>query len=165
MPIREIPLPDHIPGRLYVAPMPGRTGAWSADLAALTGVDPDVVISLTPPDEIAEQSPDYARAIEASTLPFQRWSLPTPDFGVVRDRQKFLQEARAAAKALLEGQRIVIHCAAGIGRSATFAVATLLMMGLPPTEANARTEQAGAHPESWSQQELLDWVIEHLNQS
>src|SRR5690349_7022782 len=98
MHIREIPLPDDIPGRLYVAPMPGRTGEYAADLADLTAIAPDALISLTPTDEIAQQSPDYAHAIDASTFPIQRWSLPMPDFGVPRDHLKFLQEAQSAAK-------------------------------------------------------------------
>src|SRR5436190_601021 len=162
MHIREISLPDTIPGRLYVAPMPGRTGAFTYDLADLAAIHPDVLIVLTPAEEIAQQSPEYAQAIEANTLPFIRWSLPTPDFGVMRDRLKFLQEVQSAAKALREGQRIIIHCGAGVGRSGTFAVAALLALGLPMDEANARTEEAGSHPETWSQQELLDWVVERL---
>jgi protein-tyrosine phosphatase len=162
--IRQVALPNTIPGALYVAPMPGRTGRFADDLAQFAAIRPDALISLTPPEEIAQQSPEYAQAIEASTLPFTRWSLPTPDFGVMQDRLKFLQEAQTAAKALQEGQRLIIHCGAGIGRSGTLAVAILLALGLPMTEANARVEEAGSSPDSWSQQELLDWVVERLKQ-
>jgi predicted protein tyrosine phosphatase len=155
--IREIEIPDDVPGTLCTCAMPGRTGEWEADLDGLAASGLDVLISLTPADEIAKEAPEYAQAIDANTLPWLRWSLPTPDFGVTRDRQKFVQEVQNAAKALREGRRIVIQCGAGIGRSGTFATAVLMALGLSQDDANARVEAAGAHPESWAQQELLDW--------
>lgn len=157
--IRQIELPDSVSGTLSTCAMPGRTGAFEVDLVDLAASSPDIVISLTPADEIEKESPEYAQAIEASTLPFVRWSLPTPDFGIVRDRQKFMQEVQNAAKALREGRRIVVQCGAGIGRSGTFAIATLIALGLSQEDANVRVEATGAHPESWSQQELLDWFV------
>lgn len=161
--VRKIEMPDEVAGCLSISSMPGRTGEWQRDLDTLKAIGVDVLISLTLAEEISSEAPDYAQAIEAGTLPFERWSLPTPDFGVVRDRQKFVQEVQNAAKALREGKRIVVQCGAGIGRSGTFAMAVLIALGLSQAEANTRIEAVGSHPESWSQQELLDWFEVMVN--
>src|SRR5690348_14363598 len=138
--IREIEMPEDIAGRLSTCAMPGRTGEWKADLDVLAAAGVDVLLSLTPADEVGKEGAGYAQAITGNAPRFIRWARPTPDFGVTRDRTKFVQEVQNAAKALREGRRIIVQCGAGIGRSGTFAIAVLMALGLSQDEANERIE-------------------------
>ncbi len=58
---------------------------------------------------------------------------------------------------LRSGERLIVHCAAGIGRAGTTAVAILVLSGwpLPDALAHVRAHRPMAGPEAGSQLELL----------
>src|SRR5258706_15091431 len=123
---REILLPDGIGGHLFITQMPGRTGQWDDDLRVLAETHPDVVICLTPIGEIEQESPPYASAISFGKFAWNQVMLPVPDFGVPDDRDGYLRQVLETADHLTEGQRVIVHCGAGIGRSGTLGLGVLV---------------------------------------
>jgi protein-tyrosine phosphatase len=162
---REIALPEKVSGHLFVSQMPGRNGDWDADRDAIRAVGADLVICLPPMEEIREESPAYAKAIESRSLPWEHIALPTPDFGVVDDRDEFLRVVHDVSKRLNAGKKVVVHCAAGIGRSGTFAMSVLMALGLSHQRALAGVQAVGSNPEAKGQRELLEWVAAQLSNS
>jgi protein-tyrosine phosphatase len=161
---REVTLLDGITGHLFITQMPGRTGDWEGDLKVLNDTHPDVVVCLTPLDEIQQESPGYANAITFDKFGWDQVMLPIPDFGLPDDRDAYLRLVLATADQLREGQRVVVHCGAGIGRSGTFAMCVLIALGLPIYAAEERVRAVGSGPETEGQHELVEWVAEMLGE-
>lgn len=116
-------------------------------------------MSLAPLDETRKKSPHYAEAIEAGTLPCDLHSFPIPDFGVPEDRRSFWVFAQDLARRLTEGERLLIHCGAGIGRTGTLAICVLLALGAPLEVATETVEAAGSVPETQEQRDLTAWCV------
>jgi protein-tyrosine phosphatase len=138
--------------------MPGRNGDWAGDREAFRAIGANVVICLPPADELRIEAPDYAKAIGLGKLPWEHIHLPTPDFGVADDRDEFLRVVHDVVQRLRAGDTIVVHCAAGIGRSGTFAMTTLMALGLTHRQALDAVQAVGSNPEAPSQRELLEWA-------
>ena len=58
--------------------------------------------------------------------------------------------------ALRGGESVLLHCAAGIGRTGTAAACVLKQLGLDNDSALARVRQAGSNPENALQSGLVD---------
>ncbi len=157
--LREIDLPDGVPGRLFRAPMPGRWD-WPIDRAMrdIDATDIDLVVCLAPMREIRAEAPKYAREIDDEDLPWEMWDMPIPDDGVPEDEEEFLDLARDVAEELRDGANVMIHCFAGIGRTGTLATCTLMALGMGKEEALRAVEEAGAGPETAAQLQLVDWA-------
>ena len=162
---REVSLPPAVPGELYLHAMPGRGEPWRAFLeeAARRGVD--AVISLASREEIREKSPEYAEAISGGALPFAWEVFPVPDFGIPSEREAYLTFLQRAAQRLRSGERILVHCGAGIGRTGGFAISLLLVLGVPLEDAATRVRRAGSYPETDAQRRFLEWVDSALRRS
>lgn len=151
---RLVTLPADLGGALWLAPMPGRLRPLADDLAALAARGVGRIVCLTPAAEIAARSPDYARWL--ATPPDMIVNrLPIADFAVPATSAPLAALAVEVAQALRAGERVLIHCAAGIGRTGMFATAVLLAAGLPLPAATARIAAAGSGPETAAQQALL----------
>ena len=57
---------------------------------------------------------------------------------------------------LVLGQQVLLHCAAGIGRTGTVAACVLKHLGLPAALALARVRAAGSNPQSALQSGWID---------
>ena len=68
--------------------------------------------------------------------------LPIADCCVPESRREVAQLARALATDLGEGRALVIHCRAGIGRSAMIAACTMICAGVSAADALSRIEAA-----------------------
>lgn len=150
--IHEVPL-GRLPGRLWlcgkhvVGPDPGglleRTGA-------------DAIVCLTERHELHDRYPDYVRWLEsdARAVWFPVHDLHAPDTHAARPFYVgLLQRLRA-------GDRLVMHCGAGIGRAGTSAVALLVLdgWGLDEALAHVRASRPMAGPEVGAQMELVRWL-------
>lgn len=148
MAFRPLPLPDDVPGRLWLQSMPGRREPWSAflDEARLNRLD--MLVCLNPLEEVAELSPSYHKAVAQGRMPFRWLHVPMRDFGLAADAAAFRQGVEQVAQGLRMGDRALLHCAAGMGRTGTMAACVLKRLGMPAAQALAAVSAAGSNPQS-----------------
>jgi protein-tyrosine phosphatase len=160
--LRRLALPKGVPGEVLLTAMPGSQGDFSTRRDAIEAAGVDAVLCLTPLAEIEKKSTAYAEAIKSHQLPWKQMMLPMPDFDVADDRDAWLAHIREVAHQLQEGQTVLIHCAAGIGRTGTAAICLLMSLGERHDAALRAVKAAGSDPEAVPQQELIAWVAEVL---
>src|SRR5689334_18039748 len=125
MALRPVALPDEVTGSLWLGAMPGRFESWGEfeGQAQRTGLD--LVVCLTPRDELAELSPRYHAAIAEGSVPFRWKNVPMPNFGIPADGAGFRRDVEEIAQALRRGDSVMLHCAAGMGRTGSTAACVL----------------------------------------
>lgn len=159
--LREVSLPSGISGKLYLSSMPGRYKPLAETVLEVVDRKVTQIICLAPKEEIDCKSPEYAVAIENNQLPCAIRHFPIPDYEVP-EYQDLLREARQTAAELGQGMAVLVHCAAGIGRTGFFACATLMFSELCLTEALVKVEDAGSAPETDVQKLMLQELDEEL---
>ena len=155
---RSVRLPHGIAGRLYLGSMPGRYEVFQEAWRAIIQHGIERVICLVPPDELSDKSPLYARALKERKTPWVHESFPVEDLEAPADRDAFWTLARKTARRLAEGETILVHCAAGIGRTGTFAVCVLLALGVTHAVAGASVRRTGSGPQNAAQEEVVHWA-------
>jgi protein-tyrosine phosphatase len=136
--------------------MPGRLEPWPAFLAEAQDKGLHEVLCLNPIFEIERLSPAYAQAISAGTLPFAWTHLPMQDFGLAEQLADYRAAVDQLAVRVRAGGVVLLHCAAGIGRTGTTAACLLKRLGASTPLALMRVREAGSNPESALQQGLID---------
>lgn len=157
MPLRPVPLPPQVSGRLWLASMPGRFESWPGFVAEAAHAGLQVVVCLTPRAEVAELSPQYHAALAAGRVDFRWRHLPMRNFGLPEDAPGFRREIEGIVQALRGGESVLLHCAAGLGRTGTAAACVLKALGLETQEALARVREAGSNPQNAEQSGLVHW--------
>ena len=157
MALRSLALPPQVPGKLWLGSMPGRFEPWSTFQAQALRSGLERVVCLTPRAEVAELSPAYHAALAQGKLPFRWTCLPMRNFGLPEDPAAFRREVASIAHALLEGESVLLHCAAGLGRTGSTAACVLKALGLSTEEALQRVLDAGSNPQNAEQSGLVDW--------
>ena len=155
---RAVKLPEAVAGRLYLGSMPGRYEVFRQAWQAITEHGITRVVCLVPADELQDKSPLYARAVQEQRVPWVHESFPIEDFEAPADREAFWALARRAAALLAGGETMLVHCAAGIGRTGTLAVCVLLALGLSAAEARAAVRRAGSSPQTAAQEDIVHWA-------
>lgn len=156
MSLRPVALPPDVPGRLWLAAMPGRFAPWPAFLAEAQKAQLAEVVCLTPHAEMRELSPAYHAAVAGGSVGFRWRNLPMRNFGLPEDAQAFRGEVLELAQALRRGDAVLLHCAAGMGRTGSAAACVLKALGLPAADALARVRAAGSNPQNAVQSGLVD---------
>ena len=157
MPFRRVELPTEVTGKLWLGSMPGRFEAWSAFEAQAERDRLALVVCLAPRDEVAELSPAYHAALTRGSMPFRWMSLPMRNFGVPQDGAAFRRQIAEITQSLSQGDAVLLHCAAGIGRTGSTAACVLKALGLPTEQALQRVLDAGSNPQNAQQSGLVDW--------
>lgn len=152
---RPLALAPAAPGTLLLSAMPGRFTPLAAFEAAVEQHRIGLILCLTGHEEIAAKSPDYAAALEGGRVRPGWQAHAIADFGTPEDAMGFARFLARGAEALRAGDTVLLHCAAGIGRTGTAALCLLHVLGLPAAEAEARVRAAGSHPETEAQQAFV----------
>ena len=151
--VDEIPLPDGVAGRLWLA---GKRYVAPDPVGALTSVGATLVVCLCESFELADRYPNYVRWLDDVARPERGIWWPVPDLHAPP-----LESARALVEDLAAhldaGGGVLMHCGAGMGRAGTMASAVLMHYGLRREEAVAAVgaARAGAGPEVGAQKDLL----------
>ena len=156
MPFRALELPSPGIGRVWLSSMPGRLEPWPTflDEAAARGLHE--VLCLNPRHEIERLSPAYAAALAEGNLPFRWTHLPMQDFGLAAELDAYRRAVDTVADTVRAGGVVLVHCAAGIGRTGTTAACLLKRLGATTPVALQRVRDAGSDPESALQRGLID---------
>ena len=154
---RSVPTPS---GSLYLAAMPGRYAPLAQDLADISALGIDGVLCLAPAEELQEKSPEYARRLGAGELPWPVEAFAIPDFGEPADRTSFAELVFRAAEALGRGDSLLVHCAAGIGRTGMTATCILIALGYDEDTARKAVSAAGSSPQGTDQSGLIRWFAQ-----
>jgi protein-tyrosine phosphatase len=152
--VDEIPLFSDIPGRLWLC---GKRFVGADPEAALAYVDGTAVVCLNEPDEL-DRYPNYVEWLRSQPAARVLW-WPIPDL-YVPDRDAAPRLFEQLRSRLSGGQRLLMHCGAGIGRAGTIAAGILVTMGETPPDAIARVRahRPMAGPEAGAQTEFLSWL-------
>ena len=140
---RRVDLPARIPGRLLLHSMPGRYEAIESVWHQIERETVGAIVCLAEKEEIHEKSFEYARALEAGIVPCSVLHFEIPDRGAPEDRRAFWTLAGNVAQRLQFGEAVLIHCAGGVGRTATFAICVLLALGESASSARKRGVAGG----------------------
>lgn len=156
--VDEIPLPEAVPGRLFVC---GKQFIGPDPEAALAHVGATTVVCLNEEPELAARYPGYVAWLRVQPAERVVW-WPIPDLGAPKPEEA-LELLRQLRSRLDQGERLLLHCGAGIGRAGTMAAALLVTLGSAPQEAidHVRAHRLLAGPEAGAQTELLEWLAEH----
>ena len=131
-------------GFLVLSPMPGRGGDLAGDLAALQALQPDWVLSLVENGEFA-QVPGLFAALQAGDLGV--WlRFPIVDFGVPDAVRAALWPELCAdiCQRLARGERGVVHCMGGCGRTGMIVLRLMVVLGEQPDASLARLRECRA---------------------
>jgi predicted protein tyrosine phosphatase len=144
------------PGRLAIAPAPAPGEHLEKNLRHWKKFGLTAVLSLMVPGE----RPGWDREEElCRSLGLKFYSLPVPDHSVPAPEDLATVEARLLALEadLRAGEKIAVHCFAGIGRSGLATIALLVIAGVPLDEATNLVSNARGlpTPETPEQQEWL----------
>jgi protein tyrosine/serine phosphatase len=154
-PIRPLPLPATIPGRLYLHSMPGRDETIPEFITAAKALGIDTIFCLASTDEIHKKSSEYGKSLAAGTMPFTHISFPIPDLGIPDDMEAFQSFVYDMARMLEAGTIGLLHCGAGKSRTGMVAHCVLVELGVSPADADAAVRKAGSGSETPEQRSLV----------
>ena len=149
--IDEIPLPIR-PGRLWLC---GKHHIGPDVDRAMAAVGASGVVCLNERHELDDRYPAYVRWLDESGPERVLW-FPIPDLHAPR-HDAAIELVGAIVDRLVAGERLIMHCGAGIGRAGTIGAAVLVVLDVPLDDAldTIARHRPMAGPEAGEQQALL----------
>lgn len=151
--VDEVPLPDAVPGRLWLC---GKHFIGPDPEAALARTGAAVVVCLNERHELADRYPGYVDWLDVESGRRATWfAVPDLHAPTVAEVAPLVASLHARVMA---GEGVLVHCGAGIGRAGTVAAAVLLSLGvaLPDALEQIAASRPGAGPQADVQVELLE---------
>lgn len=144
-------------GRLALSPMPGRGGAYAADLADLAALAPALVLTMTTEAELAAKGAATLGA-DLAARGIGWLHLPIADYGVPSgDTLAEWPAAAARVRAVLAaGGTVLAHCMGGCGRSGMAVLRLMVETGEDPGAALARLR--AVRPCAVETEAQFDWA-------
>ena len=157
MALRALSLPPEVSGQVWLGAMPGRFESWNVFRDEAVRRKLGTVVCLAPRDEVAGLAPEYHAALARGGLPFRWMHVPMRNFGLPEDPAGFRRDIATIAQNLRAGEVVMLHCAAGLGRTGTAAACLLKALGVQADEALKRVRDAGSNPQNAEQSGLVHW--------
>lgn len=155
--LRTVSLPkEPARGNLYLCSMPGRFEALEVFFKEIAEAGVGHVVSIVSDEEIARKSPDYLAAIQRDEVPAKLWRYDITDYGLPETPDALIQTLDLIRSRLDTGESVVIHCAAGHGRTGLAATLLLTRMGMPLDQAIETISLAGSAPDTQAQRDFLE---------
>lgn len=165
------PSPRSLDGGLDEVPLPHRVGRLWLCGKHLVGPDPEAalgragattVVCLNQEHELRERYPDYVVWLRRHQADRVVWH-PVPDLHAPA-LDEMLGLLRSLRSRLDDGESLLAHCGAGIGRAGTLAACLLISMGTSAEGALAVVARSRptAGPEAGAQRELVEAVARHF---
>lgn len=157
---RSVELPVSVSGRLLLHSMPGRYEALESVWIRLQSEAVSTIVCLAEKLELREKSAEYAEALDDGTVPCGVLVFEVADRGAPEDRDAFWVLARKIAGQLKSGDRVLIHCAGGVGRTAMLANCVLVALGESLSAARSAVSRAGSTVETAPQSRIISWCAD-----
>jgi protein-tyrosine phosphatase len=148
---------NKIKGNIFLHSLPGLYETLEEVNKELQEYDITKIFCLTSKPEIRVYSPEYLKALENGQLDNTDIIYnPVPDFGIPESEKTLSDYYTTLSKAYehLKVGNILVHCTGGIGRTGTFAVILLRIIGYAVKEALQITRNNGSGPESPEQKDF-----------
>lgn len=142
-------------GSIYLHHMPAKNETWLEFTKSVEVNQIGLIVCLTPLEEIKTKSPDYAKAIINDQLPCEKYDQAISDFGVPSNLDVFQKSIKYTVTVLNAGNNVLIHCAAGIGRTGLFAICLLHALGIEEEDAKLCVHLAQSTPETTEQEAFV----------
>jgi protein-tyrosine phosphatase len=154
--LRTVSLPEKFTrGTIYLSSMPGRFELLRVFLDEVQESNVSHIACLVSDEEIGEKSPDYLVAMQSNEVPARIWRFEISDYGIPEDVAGLDRMLDLIRERLDENESVVIHCAAGHGRTGIVSILLLARMGMPLEDAVAAIGRAGSAPDMPAQWEFL----------
>jgi hypothetical protein len=118
----------------------GLTASWDrsldVDLDAIAAWGAKAVLTLVTRDELIDLAvPELGQGVTARGM--QWFHLPIPDYSIpdAEWEARWQEEGAALRAMLMRGDRVLVHCRGGLGRSGVVAARLLIELGLRPHDA------------------------------
>ena len=149
--IAEVPIP--VSGSLGVTHCPGRNRIDSAgrqwkrnlrdDLRDLMAWGASAVLTLVEDHEFARLGvPEFTTEIRRTRLLWYHMAIPDMSVPGTAFEEAWSRDGVRVFGSLRDGERLVVHCAGGLGRSGMVAAKLLIALGAPANHAIAAVRQA-----------------------
>ena len=156
---REVNFPQKMPGKLFLHSMPGRFEPLAQVFDQLTSHRITSVSCLAGDREIGIKSPEYLQALENGSVPrhVMMTKFPIPDYGIPGNCDALWVLAGNIGNSIQSGENVLIHCAAGIGRTGMLAECVLVALGHDTYAAHRMISAAGSGADTQEQRDLIAW--------
>jgi hypothetical protein len=124
-------------GKIGISPCPGRAGFYQADLIAVRHWNPSLVVTFITYEELDRVGPRLGFDLEGADICWAH--LPTPDYGLPGEGWGHISTAVHCE--LEDGNKVLLHCMGGCGRSGSAALKLMVESGEAPEAALTRLRQ------------------------
>ena len=160
MAIDRIPLPDSVPGVLFAT---GFTDVGREPEAGMASVEADLLVCLLPDSDINLRFPSFKNWLNPAAAAGRALRFEIDD-GNVPTVAQMIEHVEILATRLQQGDRLIVHCAAGWGRTSLVCAPIMLKLGIASLSTalvTIRAARPGAGPENPTQREHLARLAAH----